>query len=50
MWIYNPLLHQQEDEIDRRFAETVNTFEVVQTDNHAIERIILGVDSGYSSV
>ena len=48
MRIYNPLSKQQEDEIDRRFGETVDALEIVQVDNHAIVRIIFGVDSGYS--
>ena len=47
MQIYNPFSQQQEEKIDRSFAEIVDTFEIIQTDNHAIERIIFGVDSGY---
>ena len=38
---------QQEDKIYRRFAETIDTSEIVEADNHAEERIIF--DSGYSS-
>ena len=50
MQIYNPLSQQQEeDEINRRFSETVGTLEIVQADSHAKERIIFGVDSGYLS-
>ena len=40
MQIYNPLLQKQEDEIDRKFAETVDKLEIVQKDNHVIKRII----------
>ena len=49
MRIYNPLLQQEEDEIDRRFVVAVDTLEIVQADSHTIERIIFGVDSRYSS-
>ena len=46
-WIYNPL-SQQEDRIDERLVEAVDTLEI-PANNNAIERIIFGVDSGYSS-
>ena len=46
--IYNPLSQQEEEEIDRTFAEAVDTLEIVPK-NNAIERIIFGVDSRYSS-
>ena len=49
MRIYNLLSQQEEDEIDRRFAEDVNKLEIVPENNNAIERIIFGVDSGHSS-
>ena len=49
MRIYNPLSQQQEDEIYRRFAETVDMLEIVQADNYTLENIIFDVDSGYSS-
>ena len=49
MRIYRSLSQQQEDKIDRRFAVTVDTMEIVQADSHAKERIIFGVDSGYLS-
>ena len=49
MWIYNPLSQQEERKIDERFAETVDMLEIVPADNHDIDRIIFGVDSGYSS-
>ena len=48
IWLGNAdylLSQQQENDIDRRFTETVDTLEIVQADNHAIERIIFGVDS-----
>ena len=48
MRIYNPLSQQQENEIARRYAETVNTLKMVQADNHAIETIIFIADNGYS--
>ena len=44
MQIYRSLSQQQEDEIDRRFAVTVDTMEIVQAGSHAIERIIFCVD------
>ena len=47
MRIYNPLSQQEEGKIDERFAETVDMLEIVPADNHAIDRIIFGVDSGY---
>ena len=47
--IYNPLSQQEEEEIDRTFAEAVDTLEIVPKNNNAIERIIFGVDSRYSS-
>ena len=50
MWIYNPSSQHEEDEMDRRFAETVDTLEIVPENNHSMERIIFGLDSGYSSV
>ena len=48
MWIYNPLSQQEEDRIDERFVEAVDTLEI-PANNNTIERIIFGVDSGYSS-
>ena len=48
MWIYNPLSQQEEDRIDERLVEAVDTLEI-PANNNAIERIIFGVDSGYSS-
>ena len=47
--IYNPLSQQEEEEIDRTFAEAVDTLEIVPKNNNTIERIIFGVDSRYSS-
>ena len=47
MRIYNPLSQQDEEEIDRTFAEAVDTLEIVPENNNAIERIIFGVDSGH---
>ena len=44
MQIYNPLSQQ---EIDERFAETVDMLEIVPANNHAIDRTIFGVDSRY---
>ena len=44
MQIYRSLSQQQEDEIDRRFAVTIDTMEIVQAGSHAIERIIFCVD------
>ena len=49
MRIYNPSSQQEEEKIDGRFAEALGTLEIVPANNHAIERIIFGVDSGYSS-
>ena len=49
MRIYNPLSQRQEDEIYRRFVETVDMLEIVQADNYTLETIIFDVDSGYSS-
>ena len=49
MRIYNQLPQEEEDEINRKFAETVNILEIVQVNNHAMERIIFGTDSGHSS-
>ena len=48
MRIYNPLSQQEEEEIDR-FAEAADTLEIVPENNNAIERIIFGLDNGYSS-
>ena len=44
MRIYNRLSQQEEEEIDR-FAEVVDTLEVVPENNYTIKRIIFGVDS-----
>ena len=49
MRIYNPLSQQEEENIDERFAEAVDMLEIVPANSHAIDRIILHVDSGYSS-
>ena len=49
MLIYNPLLQQEEDRIDERFAETVDMPEIVPANNNTMERFIFGVESGYSS-
>ena len=49
MQIYNSLSQLQEEESDRSFAEIVDTFEIIETDNHDIERVIFGGDSGYLS-
>ena len=49
MRIYNLLSQQEEGRIDERFAEVVDMLEIVPVDNHIIERIIFGVDRGYSS-
>ena len=48
MRIYNPLSQQEEEEIDR-FAEAVDTLEIVPENNNSIERIIFRLDNGYSS-
>ena len=48
MRVYNPS-QQEEDEMDRRFAEAVYTLDIVSESNNVIERIIFGVDNGYSS-
>ena len=48
MRVYNPS-QQEEDEMDRRFAEAVYTLDIVPESNNVIERIIFGVDNGYSS-
>ena len=37
MWIYNPVSQQEEQEMDRRLAEAVDTLEIVPAKNHAIE-------------
>ena len=34
--------------MDRRFAEAVDTLEIVPQNNNVIKRIIFGEDSGYS--
>ena len=44
-----PLSQKEEKEIDRRFGEAVDTLEIVPENNNSIEKIIFGVDSGYSS-
>ena len=49
MQICNPLSQQEEKEIDERFAEAVDALEIVPENNNTIERIIFGVNSGYSS-
>ena len=49
MRIYNPLSQQEEHEMYRRLADAVDTLEIVPANNQAIERIIFGVDSEYSS-
>ena len=49
MRIYNPLSQQEEEEVGERFTEAVDTLEIVPENNNAIERIIFGVDRGYSS-
>ena len=49
MRIYNPLSQQEEEKINERFAEAVDILEIVPANNHAIDRIIFGVDSRYSS-
>ena len=47
--VYNPLSRQEEDRIDERFAEAVDMLEIVPANSNTIERIIFGVDRGYSS-
>ena len=49
MPIYNPLSQQEEDEMDRRFTEAVDTLEIVPENNNAIERINFGVKSSVKS-
>ena len=49
MRIYNRLSQQEEEEIDRKFAEVVDTLEVVPENNYTIKRIIFGVGSCLSS-
>ena len=49
MRIYNPLLQQEEDRIDERFAEAVHMPEIVPANNNTMEKFIFGVESGYSS-
>ena len=41
MQIYNPLSQQEQEEMDRRFAEPVDALEFVSENNNHIERIIL---------
>ena len=48
MRIYNSLSQQEEEKIDERFAEAVGLLEIVSANNHAIERIIIGVNTRYS--
>ena len=45
MRIYNPFSQQEEQEMNRRLADAVDTLEIVPANNQAIERIIFGVDS-----
>ena len=49
MQIYNLLSQQEDERIDERFAEVVDMLEIVPANNPVIERIIFGMDSGYSS-
>ena len=49
MRIYNPLLQQEEDRTDERFAEAVDMPEIVPANINTMERFIFGVESGYSS-
>ena len=37
MRIYNPFSQKEEQEIDRRLAETVDMLEIVPANNHAID-------------
>ena len=49
MQIYNLLSQQEEDEMDRKFTEAVDTLEIVLENNNVIEGINFGMDSGYLS-
>ena len=47
--IYNPLSQHEEDRIDERLADAVDMLEIVPANNHATEKIMLGMDSRYLS-
>ena len=49
MQIYNLLSQQEEGKIDKRMTEAVDMLEIVPANNQDTDRIIFGVDSGYSS-